>query len=221
MRCTKKSLTSAFPVPTMGFVRCSNHAPAGEGSRKAPGNGQAARSGFKEPVALGDRTQLTMKGTLPCTTLPNNSPNSTRPTSRKRRSSPRSRIENAEKLVRLNLNAAKVVLAQGVEGATAAVVGQGRAGPDGAARQVRRDGRADRDGLLEEPLRDGRRKRKRNTRRSPKKRGRRTRRASRRGSRRPASRPRPVRTRLQRVQVDGSPRRPPRSTSSRRRRSKS
>ena len=91
-------------------------------------------------------------------------------------------------------DAAKVVLAQGVEGATAVDVGQGRAGPDGAPRQVRRDRRADRDRSTRRASTRWRRKRKRSTRRSPKKRGRRTRRMSRRGSRRPARPRRPVRT---------------------------
>ena len=57
------------------------------------------------------------------------------------RRSPRSPWKTPRSSSTLNLNAAKVVLAKGVEGAAAVAAGQGRARPDGAARQVRRDGR--------------------------------------------------------------------------------
>ena len=130
-------------------------------------------------------------------------------------------MENAEKLMKLNLNAAKVVLAQGVEGAQAAASVKDVQDLLALRAKFAETGVAERDGLLAQPVRDRRRKRKRSTRRSPKKRGRRTRRASRRGSRRPASPPRPVRTSPSTRSSRRSPRRPPRSTSSRRRRSKS
>ena len=54
-------------------------------------------------------------------------------------------LENAEKFVKFNLGAAKTVFAQSVEGAQAARLGQGRAGPARAAHQVRRSASAKRD----------------------------------------------------------------------------
>jgi len=106
-------------------------------------------------------------------------------------------IENAEKLVQLNINAAKLAIAQAVEGAQAAASAKdvqellslraklaevGVQSATGYSRTTR---------VL---CTNCRRKRKPASRRSPKSRGRRTRRASPPGSRRPARTRRPALT---------------------------
>ena len=137
----KKSLTSPVPVPTIGFVRCSN---AVKSRRAANGFWRAAERAPQDLQSGSHRAapQSSIEEETPChSTPPNNSPTSTRSTSPRRQKIAALAIENAEKFMTLNLNAAKVVLANGAESAAAVAVGQGRARPDGAPRQVRRDGR--------------------------------------------------------------------------------
>ena len=131
----KKALTSTVSRPYNWFCAVQQYRVAG-GSQKASRHaGRAARTGNCRNRSHGAASlNSTMKGTLPCTTLPNNSPNSTRPTSRKRtKLAALAHRKRREAACKLNLNAAKVVLAQGVEGADGRRRGQGRAGPDGAA----------------------------------------------------------------------------------------
>ncbi len=207
----------------MGFVRCSIYRAAGRtqtGSRhrfrrERRRTGHARQRRRAPPAQLIDERTTMYNATEQFAEL--NKANVA-----KRPSSPRSSIENAEKLVTLNINAAKARARARRRRRASRRVGQGRAGTDGAARQVAEVGRAEprpatRAALYE--LVVGSASAILGARRGSV--GARTRRASRRGSRRRASRRRPARMPPSTRSSRRSPLRPPRSTSSRRRRSRS
>ncbi len=118
VQCTKKALTCAPRRPYNVFCAVQQSMP---GQRPGSGfaNTDSGREGRMYRSCQSGSSYPPLKG-QPCTTQPNNSPNSTRPTSSNAIKLASLSIENAEKLVQLNINAAKLAIAQAVEGAQAA-----------------------------------------------------------------------------------------------------
>ena len=191
VRCTKKSLTSAFGVPTMGL--CGAAIPPRsvlpEGHSRVGADRRYQASGSRLRPSSNRRKGIAMNTFNRHRAVRRTEPGQRRASHQARRAGARERREADEAEPRRHQGGDR----PGRRRRASRRLDQGRAGPVRAARQVRRVGRPARDRLLARACTKWRRKPRRNTRRWPKKRGPPTPRASPRGSRRPRSRLRPAR----------------------------